>query len=44
VLNLSLMCRMHNAYLAEVDYGRDAVALCRHSRKGAVAGTPSPSP
>jgi hypothetical protein len=44
VPNVSLRCRLHNAYLAEVDYGRSAMALRRGSRKGAAAGTPPPSP
>jgi hypothetical protein len=30
--NLSLMCRTHNAYLAEVDYGRESMR--RHRRGG----------
>ena len=30
--NLSLMCRTHNAYLAEVDYGRESMR--RHQRGG----------
>ena len=32
VVNVALACRSHNGYLAEVDYGREAVA--RHRRSG----------
>jgi hypothetical protein len=32
VANVRLMCRAHNAYLAEADYGRAAMA--RHRRPG----------
>jgi hypothetical protein len=32
VANVALMCRAHNAYLAECDYGRDAMAMARHRR------------
>jgi len=44
VANLSLACRCHNGYLAEVDYGREAIA--RHRRPGTrpLKPTPSPSP
>ncbi len=34
-LNVRLMCQAHNAYLAEHDYGREAMARCRRPRKGA---------
>jgi hypothetical protein len=42
--NVALACRCHNGYLAEVDYGREAIA--RHRRSGArpLEPTPSPSP
>jgi len=36
--NISLMCRAHNAYLAEHDYGREAVARRRGTH---VTGTPA---
>ena len=42
VANISLACRCHNGYLAEVDYGREAIA--RHRRSGTRPLTPSPSP
>jgi 5-methylcytosine-specific restriction endonuclease McrA len=35
VANLSLACRVHNHYLAEVDYGREAMA--RHRRSKALS-------
>jgi len=35
VANIRLMCRAHNAYLAECDYGRDAMAS--HRRPGSRA-------
>jgi len=44
VENISLMCRVHNGYLAEVDYGRDAIARHRHRPKRVFDLTPSPSP
>ena len=34
--NIRLMCRAHNAYLAECDYGRDAMARHRRSRSRAL--------
>ncbi len=40
--NISLACRCHNGYLAEVDYGRDTIA--RHRLSGTRPVTPSPSP
>ena len=40
--NISLACRCHNGYLAEVDYGREAIA--RHRRSGTRPLEPSPSP
>ena len=44
VENVSLACKCHNGYLAEVDYGREAMA--RHRRAGTrpLEPTPSPSP
>jgi len=33
--NLRLMCRAHNAYLAECDYGKEAMALHRRPRSQA---------
>ncbi len=44
VANVSLSCRCHNGYLAEVDYGQEAIA--RHRRPGTrpLKPTPSPSP
>ncbi len=42
VANVSLACRCHNGYLAEVDYGRDAIA--RHRRPGTRPSKPTPSP
>ena len=33
VENISLACRAHNGYLAEVDYGREAMAMHRRSRR-----------
>ncbi len=35
VSNIRLMCRAHNAYLAECDYGRDAMARHRRPRSRA---------
>jgi hypothetical protein len=37
--NVSLLCRLHNRHLAEIDYGRGAMDRHRRSR----AGSPSPS-
>jgi len=44
VANISLACKCHNGYLAEVDHGREAIA--RHRRAGTrpLEPTPSPSP
>jgi 5-methylcytosine-specific restriction endonuclease McrA len=39
VSNLRLMCRAHNAYVAECDYGREVMASRRRPRRGA-----SPAP
>jgi hypothetical protein len=40
--NVSLACRAHNGYLAEVDYGREAIALHRLSGSRILEPTPSP--
>jgi predicted restriction endonuclease len=42
VANISLACKRHNGYLAEVDYGREAMA--RHRRLGARHPEPTPPP
>jgi hypothetical protein len=42
--NVSLVCQSHNGYLAEVDYGRDAIARHRHPGTRPLEPTPSPSP
>jgi hypothetical protein len=42
--NVALACRCHNGYLAEVDYGREAIARHRRSRARPLEPTPSPSP
>ena len=42
--NVALACRCHNGYLAEVDYGREAIARHRRSRPRPLEPTPSPSP
>ncbi len=34
--NLALMCRAHNTFMAELDYGKDVVARFRVSSKGSV--------
>ena len=44
VANVALACRCHNGYLAEVDYGREAIARHRHSGGPSLKPTPSPSP
>ena len=36
--NIRLMCRAHNAYLAECDYGREAIASHRRPRSQASTG------
>ena len=38
----AVACRSHNSYLAEVDYGREAMA--RHRRSGTRPLEPTPSP
>ena len=43
VENIALVCRAHNAYLAEVDYGRSAMALHRRSRKRILEPPPPPA-
>jgi hypothetical protein len=40
--NVALMCRSHNAYLAEADYGREAIARHRRSRSRALEAIPPP--
>jgi hypothetical protein len=40
--NVSLACRAHNGYLAEVDYGRKAIA--RHRLSGSLLLEPTQSP
>jgi hypothetical protein len=42
VANIALACKCHNAYLAEVDYGREAMA--RHSRPETRPLDPPPPP
>jgi hypothetical protein len=44
VENVSLACRAHNGYLAEVDYGRPAMARHRRSGSRLLEPIPSPSP
>jgi 5-methylcytosine-specific restriction endonuclease McrA len=44
VENLSLACRAHNGYLAEVDYGRDVMARRRRLRERPLEPTPLLSP
>ena len=44
VANVALACKCHNAYLAEVDYGREAIARHRRSGTRPLELTPSPSP
>jgi 5-methylcytosine-specific restriction endonuclease McrA len=41
--NISLACRAHNRYIAEVDYGRTAMALHRRSQKRASETASPPS-
>ena len=44
VANIALACKCHNGYLAEVDYGRDAIARHRRSATRPLEPTPFPSP
>ena len=44
VANISLQCRSHNGYLAEVDYGRNAIARHRSSGSDPLGRALSPSP
>jgi len=44
VANVSLACRCHNAHLAEVDYGREAIARHRRSETRHLERTPPASP
>jgi hypothetical protein len=39
---MALLCRTHNGFLAEIDFGREAVA--RHRRSDAVSRTPTVKP
>jgi hypothetical protein len=39
--NIRMMCRAHNAYLAECDYGREAMARHRRPRSRAAPSAPS---
>jgi 5-methylcytosine-specific restriction endonuclease McrA len=38
VANVGLICRAHNAYLAECDYGREAMTRHRRARLGLLQG------
>lgn len=42
--NISLLCAGHNGRLAEVDYGREAMARHRRRRRPRLESTPAPSP
>ena len=42
--NVALVCKCHNGYLAEVDYGRETIARHRRSGPRPLELTPSPSP
>ena len=44
VANIALACHCHNVYLAEVDYGREAIARHRRSGTRPLEPTPPPSP
>jgi hypothetical protein len=44
VANVALACRSHNGYMAEVDYGREAVARHRKARSRSHASPPPPMP
>ena len=44
VANVSLVCRCRHGTLAEVDYGREAMARHRRSETRPVEPMPSPSP
>ena len=44
VQNVALACQRHNGLMAEVDYGRKAMALHRGESGGALRDTPSLSP
>jgi hypothetical protein len=44
VEQISLVCKAHNRYLAEVDYGRQALARRRVSRSAALPPDAPPSP
>ena len=42
--NVALACKCHNAYLAEIDYGREAIAPHRRSATRRLEPAPHPSP
>ena len=42
--NISLLCAAHNGQLAEVDYGREAMARHRRTRRPRLDPRPTPSP
>ena len=42
--NVALACKCHNAYLAEIDYGREAIARHRRSATRRLEPAPHPSP
>ena len=42
--NVSLLCAAHNHQLAEVDYGREAMARHRRARRPRLEPRPAPSP
>jgi len=44
VANVSLACKCPNGYLAEVDYGREAIARLRRAGTRPLEPTPPPSP
>ncbi|HYN02711.1 MAG TPA: HNH endonuclease signature motif containing protein [Vicinamibacteria bacterium] len=44
VANIALECKCHNAHLAEVDYGPEAIARHRRSRTRPLEPTPPSSP
>jgi len=42
--NVALVCKCHSGYLAEIDYGREAIARHRRSTTRPLESTPSASP
>jgi hypothetical protein len=42
--NVALACKCHNAYLAEIDYGQEAIARHRRSATRRLEPAPHPSP